>query len=30
MKAIQIANYFLSKDSQRVLFNNKVVELNGR
>lgn len=30
MKAKEIAEYFLSKDKERVLFNNKVVELNGR
>lgn len=30
MKAINVAKYFLSKDSDRVLFNNNVVELNGR
>lgn len=30
MKAISIAKYYLSKDSDKVLFNNKVVKLNGR
>lgn len=30
MKAIDVANYFLAKDSERVLFNNKVVEFDGR
>ena len=30
MEAKQIAEYFLSKDIERILFNNKVVEFNGR
>lgn len=30
MDAKTIAQYFLSKDKERILFNNKVVELNGR
>lgn len=30
MKAKVIAEYFLSKDKEKKLFNNKVVELNGR
>lgn len=30
MKAITIANYFLSKDKERKIFNNNLVKLNGR
>jgi len=30
MKALTVAKYFLSKDKDRKLFNNNVVELNGR
>jgi len=30
MRAVNIARYFLFKDSDRVLFNNKIVEYNGR
>jgi len=30
MKAINIAKYFLSKDKDRSIFNNKVVQHNGR
>lgn len=30
MKALTAAKYFISKDSNRLLFNNNVIELNGR
>ena len=30
MRAMDIAKYFLSKDSMRKIFNDKIVELNGR